>query len=63
MNMAQIILLFQLQQMNGSWQTTQTDMNDLSGAGESGSSNSLLFATLLKAALGGGEMLPKDLPV
>ncbi|MCO1601281.1 lytic transglycosylase domain-containing protein [Desulfosporosinus nitroreducens] len=54
MNMAQIILLFQLQQMNGSWQTTQTDKNDLSGAGESGSSNSLLFATLLKAALGGG---------
>ncbi len=54
MNMAQIVLLFQLQQMNGSWQTTQTDKNDLSGAGESGSSNSLLFATLLKAALGGG---------
>jgi len=53
-NMAQIVLLFQLQQMNGSWQTTQTDKNDLSGAGESGSSNSLLFATLLKAALGGG---------
>lgn len=54
MNMAQVLLLYQLQKMNSAWQNTQTDKNDLSGASESGSSSSLLFATLLKAALGGG---------
>lgn len=54
MNMAQVFLLFHLQEMNASWQTTQTNKNDLSGAGESDSSSALLFATLLKATLGGG---------
>lgn len=53
MNVAQMLLLFQLQEMNASWQTTQTDKVGLSRAGESGSSSPLLFATLLKAALGG----------
>lgn len=54
MNVAQMLLLFQLQQMNTSWQTAQTDKNGLSEGGESGNSSSLLFATLLQAALGGG---------
>ena len=54
MNVAQIMLLFQLQEMNASWQTAQTDKTGLSGIGESGSATSLLFATLLKATLGGG---------
>ncbi|KJR45787.1 Soluble lytic murein transglycosylase precursor [Desulfosporosinus sp. I2] len=53
MNVAQMLLLYQLQEMNGSWQTTQTNKIDLSGVGQSGRSNPLLFATLLKAALGG----------
>ena len=53
MNVAQMLLLFQLQEMNGSWQTAQTNKNGLSGVGQSGSSNPLLFATLLKAALKG----------
>jgi len=42
-NAAQMLLLFQLQQMNASWQN-----------GQNNNSNMLLFATLLKAALGGG---------
>lgn len=54
MNVAQMLLLFQLQQMNASWQTVQTDKNGLAGTSESGSSSPLLFAALLKAALGGG---------
>lgn len=58
MNVAQMLLLFQLQQMNTAWQTAQTDKNDLSGTGESGNSNSLLFATLLQVALGGGIDAP-----
>lgn len=55
MNVAQMLLLYQLQEMNNSWQTAQTNKIGLSGVGESGSesSNPLLFATLLKAALGG----------
>lgn len=69
MNVAQMLLLFQFQQMNTAWQTPQTDKNGLSGVGESGDSSSLLFATLLQAALGGGMNEPegfgglsKDLP-
>lgn len=54
MNVAQMLLLFQLQEMNSSWQTAQTDKTGLPGAGESGNSSPLLFATLLKAALEGG---------
>lgn len=54
MNVAQMLLLFQFQQMNTAWQTAQTDKNGLAGVGESGNSSSLLFATLLQAALGGG---------
>ncbi|MDR3541353.1 MAG: lytic transglycosylase domain-containing protein [Desulfosporosinus sp.] len=57
MNVAQMqmLLLTQLQQMNASWQSAQTDQTGLSeGAGESGNSNALLFASLLQAALAGG---------
>lgn len=56
MNIVQMLLLFQLQEMNNSWQIAQTDNAGLAGAGESGSGSSspLLFAALLKAALGGG---------
>ena len=54
MNVAQMFLLFQLQEMNAAWQTPQTEKDGLSGIGEGGSSNPLLFAALLKAALGGG---------
>lgn len=50
---AQMLLLFQLQQMNASWQNGQADKAGLAGA-ENSNSNMLLFATLLKAALGGG---------
>ncbi|MDR3587787.1 MAG: lytic transglycosylase domain-containing protein [Desulfosporosinus sp.] len=57
MNVAQMqmLLLTQLQQMNTSWQSAQTDQTGLSGGtGESGNSNALLFAALFQAALGGG---------
>ncbi|SDG15380.1 lytic transglycosylase domain-containing protein [Desulfosporosinus hippei] len=53
MNIAQMLLLYQLQEMNSSWQSTQTDRMDLSGSSDSNSTTPLLFATLLKAALGG----------
>lgn len=52
MNAAQILLLFQLQQMNV-WQNSITDKTSLSETGESNNSSSLLFSTLLQAALGG----------
>ena len=51
-NAAQMLLLFQLQQMNASWHG-QADKAGLAEA-ENSNSNMLLFATLLKAALGGG---------
>ena len=54
MNVAQMFLLFQLQQMNASWQTAQNDQTGSSEAGGTGNSSSLLFATFLQAALGGG---------
>lgn len=53
MDAAQMLLLFQLQQMNTSWQNVQSNKSIFSDAGNS-ASNNLLFATLLKAALGGG---------
>jgi soluble lytic murein transglycosylase-like protein len=53
MNAAQMLLLFQLQQMNTAWQNVQSDKTSLSEV-ENSDSNMLLFATLLKAALGGG---------
>ena len=54
MNVAQMFLLFQLQQMNASWQTAQNDQTGSSEAGGMGNSSSQLFAALLQAALGGG---------
>lgn len=54
MNVAQMFLLFQLQQMNASWQTAQNDQTGSSEAGGTGNSSSQLFAALLQAALGGG---------
>jgi len=70
MNVAQMLLLFQFQQMNTAWQNAQMDLTRSSEtAGSSSSSNSLLFATLLQAALGGGTSASqvltsywKDLP-
>ncbi|GAB6152472.1 lytic transglycosylase domain-containing protein [Desulfosporosinus burensis] len=52
-NAAQMLLLFQLQQMNASWQNGQSDKAGLAEA-ENNNSKMLLFATLLKAALGEG---------
>ena len=69
MNAAQILLLFQMQQMDA-WQGSLTDKTSLSDTGESNNSSSLLFSALLQAALGeggnasqgtGGQL--KDLPV
>jgi len=54
MNVSQMFLLFQLQQMNASWQTAQNDQTGSSEAGGTGNSSSQLFAALLQAALGGG---------
>ena len=62
MNVAQMFLLFQLQQMNAAWQNTQNDQtgsSETSGVG--GNSNALLFATLLQAALGGGTTASQGL--
>ncbi|MFZ3129840.1 MAG: lytic transglycosylase domain-containing protein [Desulfosporosinus sp.] len=53
MNAAQMLLLFQLQQMNDSWRSVQSNKTGFSEA-ENSDSNMLLFATLLKAALEGG---------
>ena len=61
MNVAQMFLLFQFQQLNA-WQNAQIDQSGVSDAsGVSGNSNSLLFATLLQAALGGGTTASQGL--
>lgn len=56
-NAAQMILLFQYQQMNAAWQNVQTDQTDSLGSsdtmGGSGNSDTQLFAALLQEALGG----------
>lgn len=55
MNVAQMLLLFEFQQMNTAWQNTQNDSNEASeAAGTNSSSNSQLFAALLQAVLEGG---------
>lgn len=54
MNVAQLLLLFQSQKMNEAWQNCQVGQSDLSGAGNVGDSNSLLFSTLLQVALSEG---------
>ena len=54
MNVSQMMLLFQLQQMNSSWQTAQNDQTGSSEAGGTTDSSSQLFAALFQAALGGG---------
>ena len=54
MNVAQMFLLFQLQQMNSSWQTAQNDQTGSPDAGGMGNSSSQLFAALFQAALRGG---------
>ena len=54
MNVSQMFLLFQLQQMNASWQTAQNDQTGSSETGGAGNSDSQLFAALFQAALGGG---------
>lgn len=69
MNVAQMFLLFQLQQMNASWQIAQTDQIGSPEARGTGNSSSQIFAALLQAALGGGANVSqgfngqaKDLP-
>ena len=61
MNVAQMFLLFQLQQMNSSWQTAQNDQTGSSDVGETGNSSSQLFAALFQAALGGGTTTSQGL--
>lgn len=71
MNVAQMLLLFQFQQMNTSWQNAQNEQSgSIEAVGGRGNSNSLLFAALLQAALEGGVKdsqgligLENDLPV
>ncbi|HZK53841.1 MAG TPA: lytic transglycosylase domain-containing protein [Desulfosporosinus sp.] len=53
MDVAQMFLLFQLQQMNASWKTPQNGQTGSSGTGETGDSTAQLFAALFQAALGG----------
>ncbi|WP_088187716.1 lytic transglycosylase domain-containing protein [Desulfosporosinus sp. FKA] len=55
MNIAQMLLLFQVQQMNASWQSGQGD-EGLYDTGGSGNSGSQLFAALLQAAMGSGTV-------
>ncbi|AET70262.1 soluble lytic murein transglycosylase-like protein [Desulfosporosinus orientis DSM 765] len=55
MNIAQVLLLFQLQNINNSWQTAQGNDSVLAGSNKRDDSSSLLFAALLKAALAGGS--------
>lgn len=68
MNAAQLLLIFQLQQMNTSWQTSQNDKTGSSDAIGMGNSNSQLFAAILQAALAeettsqGFNELLKELP-
>ena len=61
MNVAQMFLLFQLQQMNSSWQTAQNDQTGSSEAGGTGNSSSQLFAALFQAALAGGSKASQGL--
>ncbi|KLU65026.1 soluble lytic murein transglycosylase precursor [Desulfosporosinus acididurans] len=51
MNIAQMLLLFQVQQLNASWQSQQGN-EGLYDLGNSGTSGSQLFASLLQAAMG-----------
>ncbi|AFM42678.1 soluble lytic murein transglycosylase-like protein [Desulfosporosinus acidiphilus SJ4] len=53
-NVAQMLLLLEYQQMNSAWQTTQANNGGLYDLGNSGNSNSQLFAALFQAALGNG---------
>lgn len=59
MNPAQMLLLFQMQQMNNAWQTTQNGRTGMfDDTITSGDSNSQLFSLLLLEALGGGMADP-----
>ncbi|MDR3600683.1 MAG: lytic transglycosylase domain-containing protein [Desulfosporosinus sp.] len=60
MNVAQMLLLFQFQQMSAAWQTTDQTGSSEAG-GESGNSDSQLFATLFQAALGAGTTASQGL--
>ena len=61
MDVAQMFLLFQLQQMNASWKTPKSDQTGSSEAGETGDSSSQLFAALFQAALRGGTKASQGL--
>jgi hypothetical protein len=58
-DVAQMFLLFQLQQMNTAWKTTQNDQTGSSGTGETGDLNSQLFAALFQELLEEAQMLTK----
>lgn len=59
MDLSQILLLYQLQSLNKSWQGMQSQqLSTTQVSGESSSADSLLFAALLQAALGDGENNP-----
>jgi len=61
MDVSQMLLLFQLQQMNTSWQTPKNDQTDSSAAGGTSTSSSQLFAALFQAALGGGTKVTQGI--
>jgi soluble lytic murein transglycosylase-like protein len=54
MDVGQMFLLYQLQQMNSSWQTPQTDQTGLPDVGGTSNPSAQLFAALFQAALGAG---------
>ncbi len=54
MNAAQMLLIFQLQQMNTSWQIVKNDQTDSTNIDGMSNSSSQLFAAILQAALGEG---------
>jgi soluble lytic murein transglycosylase-like protein len=62
MDVAQMLLLFQFQQMNAAWQNTQNSQIGSSEAtGQSNNSEALLFATLFQVALGQGATASQGL--
>jgi soluble lytic murein transglycosylase-like protein len=62
MNVAQMLLLFQFQQMNAAWQNAPNNQIGSSDTpGQSNNSDALLFAALFQAALGQGTTASQGL--
>lgn len=55
MNVAEMLLFFQLQNMNKAWQSSSDSNQSTSSTTSADSSQALLFATLLKSALAGAD--------